>query len=450
MEDVVVIGAGIAGLTVAHRLLRAGRSVRCLEAEPVGGGCVRTDRVDGYVCERGPQNFLEEAGGPVQRLAGELGIVDRLAPAKALGNYLAWGDRAWSMPRQLHRVLSLPGLARAALDLFLPRGGGGGEESLAAWARRRFGAEVALRLVDPLLSGIFAGDPERLSIEAVLPSGVELERRHRSVLVGVLKSAARRRRVHTFSNGMATLPEALASALGSALQVGTEAVRLCRAGDGTYRVETRRASSGAAAGSLEARRIVVATPSPRAAALLLPLDAALASRVSEIPYCGLVSLWLAFRPGDFVASPPRGYGVVRPHCQGSRMLGCIFCSSCFDAAAPPRHVLLRAMFGGRRDAGAMTLGEEDLVDLALQEFVSLLGLKRSARPGFVHVVRQRPGLPQYELGHGRRLEEIEMRLRALEGLHLVGNAYRGVPVPTVIEQAERCARHLLGPRGPGS
>ena len=447
MEDVVVIGGGIAGLTTAYRLLTAGRRVRCLEAEAVTGGCVRTDRVEEYVCERGAQNFLEQAGGPVHRLAGDLGIGDRITPAKELGSCIAWGNRAWSMPRQVHRVVSLRGLARAALDLCLPRGGGRADESLAAWARRRFGTEVALRLVDPVVSGIFAGDPERLSVDAALPSAVELERRHRSVILGAIRSKAPRRRVHTFKNGMATLPEALASMLGGALHVGTEAVRLSEAGDGGYKIETRDALSRAAAGALRARKVVVATPAPGAAALLLQLDATLAARLKDIPYCGLVSAWLAFQPGDFTGSPPRGYGVVRPHCQGSRVLGCIFCSSCFEAAAPGQRVLIRAMFGGRRDAEAMSLGEEDLVALALEEFVSILGLRRGARPAFVRVIRQRPGLPQYELGHARRLEEIEARLGGLKGLHLIGNAYRGVPVPSVIEQADRCARDVLGALG---
>jgi oxygen-dependent protoporphyrinogen oxidase len=445
MEDVVVIGGGLAGLTTAYRLLVAGKRVRCLEANAVAGGCVQTEHAQGYRCERGAQNFLEERDGSVQRLARELGIADRIRPAKQTGQYLAWDDGVWSVPKQLPRLLSFKGLCRAALETCVGRGPRGEEESVAAWARRRFGDEVAQRLIDPMISGIYAGDPERLSAQAAFALGVELEHKQRSVILGAFKSKPARRGVLSFANGMGSLPAALADALGSALHPATEAVRIAPEDHG-YRIETRDATKRNSAGVLRATRVVIATPAPAAAQLAAGVDAVLAGLLGSIPYSPLVSAWLAFRSRDFISPVPKGYGVIRPHCQGGRMLGCMFCSSMFDDAAPPEQILLRVLFGGRRDAAACALSQTEIAGLAQRELAPMLGIKPGAEPIFVHVDRQR--LPQYELGHAQRLDAIEERLRRFPGLHVVGSAYRGVPVSKVVEQASRLARDLLRSAAP--
>ncbi len=446
MEDFAVIGGGIAGLTTAYRLLCAGKQVRCLEASAAAGGCVQTEHVAGYRCERGAQNFLEERDGSVQRLAGELGIGDQIRPARQTAQYLAWGDRAWSVPRQITRVLSLRGLCRAALETCVARGTER-QESVAAWARRRFGDEVAERLIDPMISGIYAGDPKRLCAQATLSTGLELENKYRSVILGAIKSKPAGRAVFSFAAGMGTLPAVLARRLGTSLHLQTRAVRICAENHG-YRIETQDVHGRSGAGVLRARQVVIATPAPQAARLLTGFDPVLAEALESITYAPLVSVWLAFRSADFIGAAPVGYGVIRPHCQGARMLGCMFCSSMFDGAAPPQQVLLRALFGGRRDTGAIMLTPAELAVLAQRELSPVLGIKENAKPEFVHVDKQQPGLPQYEIGHMQRLDAIEARLRQFPGLHLVGSAYRGVPVSKVVAQANRLASGLLGPAAP--
>src|SRR6185503_3607555 len=198
MEDVIVIGGGLAGLTTTYRLLHAGKKAICLEAGDVPGGCVRTDRIEGYLCEYGAQNFLEGINGPVHHLAYDLGIADQMIQAKETANYIAWGGRPWSLPKQLPRILSLKGLLRVGFELFLPRGSNRVDESIAIWAHRRFGHEVAERPIDPMVTGVWAGDPERLSLQATFSVGAEFEQKYRSVIVGALKSGAEKQNAFTF------------------------------------------------------------------------------------------------------------------------------------------------------------------------------------------------------------------------------------------------------------
>jgi protoporphyrinogen/coproporphyrinogen III oxidase len=443
MEDVIVIGAGVAGLTTAYRLLRAGRRVKCLEVRDIAGGCIRTDHSQGYLCERGAQNFLEGANGPVRALAQDLGIAGDIRTARETANYIAWDARLWSIPRQLARILSIKGLCRGLMETAMPRRLPLQEESAAAWARRRFGPEVALRLIDPMVCGVYAGDPERLSAAATLAAGTALERRHRSVILGAFKEKLAKRDVMSFAGGMGLLTQTLARAVGGALSTATEVKRVELAAEGYFRVYVKDVSTGAPCDRLRARQVVVATPAPIAAPLLAHLDASLADALSRIPYAPLASLWLGFAPEAFRVAPPRGYGVMRPHCQGQRNLGCMFCSASFEGAAPAQRVFWRVLFGGRRDAAAIELSDTDLTALALHELGPSLGLKPDARPEFTHIVKQTPGLPQYEIGHLKRVEEIETRSRRLAGLHLTGNAYRGVPVGQVIADANAIADRLL-------
>jgi len=159
MYDAAVVGGGVAGLTVAYRLKAAGWQVTCLEADTIAGGSVRTDRVSGLLCERGAQNVLEGTDGPVARLSRDLGIEAGIEYPREKGNYLAWGGHLHVMPRQLHRVISTAGMARAVRGLLLAKQRSAKDESIAVWARRRFGEQFALRIIDPLVSGICAGDP---------------------------------------------------------------------------------------------------------------------------------------------------------------------------------------------------------------------------------------------------------------------------------------------------
>lgn len=435
MYDIAVVGGGVAGLVATYRLLNFGYNVVCLEADTSPGGCVRTDRVDGFLCERGAQNVLEEHGGAVCKLARDLGIADEIQAAREQGNFLAWRDRLYRMPSQLLRVLSVRGALRAGRGFVLPMTSGEGEESVGAWTRRRMGEEFAARIADPMISGIYAGDPDLLSMEATFPALSQLERRHRSLLMGSFETKPAKRTVFSFRNGMGTLTSALARSIGPALRTGFRAATITPGKSGGYRID-------GAGDPVEANSLVLATSSAAAATLLAGLDADGAKLLQSIRFAPVVSASLTLAPSDLTGQPPKGYGLVRPYCEGTRLLGCLFTSSCFAGFSPKDKILIRILFGGQRDPEAAGLADGELLDLARRELRPLIGIKREAHLQLVHVVRHRLGLPQYEIGHSERVRSIEGRLRRLR-IHVTGNSYRGLSVSRVVEEVEKLSSNLL-------
>jgi oxygen-dependent protoporphyrinogen oxidase len=435
----------VAGLTVAYRLLEAGRDAICLEADSIAGGCVRTDRVGGLLCERGAQNVLEEPDGPVCRLARDLGIESQMLYPREHGNFIAWNERLCRMPTQLYRVLSAFGMVRVARGLLLAKAPGAAEESVSMWARRRFGDEAALRLIEPMVAGVCAGDPERLSLDALFPTLGTLERKHRSLLAGAFGRKSPRRRHYSFRNGMGTLTEALASRLGPALRTGVKAVAIGADGRGGYRIGIEE-SNGAPEGQFKSRNVVIAVPATAAAGMMSTLDTAFGPLFGAIESAPAVTAGIAFSLGDFIDGAPRGYGLLRPHCQGTRLLGCLFPSSAFEGAAPSGVTHLRILAGGRRDPKACELRDNELLDLTRRELGGVLGLRPEASPGVFHVVRHRIGFPQYEIGHLERVRQIEAALLRYPEVHITGNSYYGLSVSKVVEHAERLSARMLEER----
>jgi oxygen-dependent protoporphyrinogen oxidase len=445
--DLVVLGAGIAGLAAGLRALRAGARVAVLDRAREPGGKVRTERAGGYLVEWGPQSFLDEADGPVRALVRDLGLDAEVLAARpeARKRYVLRRGRPRLVPREVRRILGMAGFLRALAEPLVRRGASGAEESVAAFARRRFGARAAARLFDPLVSGIFAGDPERLEVAAALPRLAALERDYGSVIGGVLRGGFRPRPLATFRRGMGTLPEALARALAPALRLGADVRGISRAAGG-WRVE--------GAEPLETRALVVAAPAFAAADLLEPHDAPLAALLREIPYADVAAVALgydaarAFPRGPGAAGesrgPPAGFGFLAPAEEGRAILGCLFPSSAFEGQAPPGKVLLRALAGGRRAPELAALPDADLLARVRGEVEPLVHAR--ADPEFTRILRHPRGIPQYEIGHAARLAAIEERRRALPGLHLAGNAYRGIAVGDVVADAARVADAALRER----
>ena len=433
--DVAVIGGGIAGLTVTWRLLRAGVKVICLESDSSAGGCVRTDRIGGYLCERGAQNVLEEPHGAVMRLARGLGIEGEVQPARQQGKFIASQGRLFAMPSQLHKLLSTRGMLRLGHGLLSRCEPQEAEEPIAAWVRRRFGDEFARRVADPMVSGVYAGDPERLSLDATFPAVRDLERTHSRLLAGVFGSKSMKQSVYTFRNGMGTLTESLAKNIGPALRTGVKVAGISAAGNHSYRID--------GCDGVEAKAVVIATAAGIAADMVNTFDPAAAQLLGSIRSALVVSASLAFATEDLNRRPPEGYGLVGLHCEGSRLLGCMFSSSAFEGFSLAGAVLLRIIVGGERDPGAGSLSDRALVDLARRELSPILRIKAAARPLFFHAVTHRPGLPQYEIGHLARVKAVEQAIARFPGIYLTGNSYRGLSVSKVVEQAEQLSERML-------
>lgn len=442
MKQVLIAGAGISGLALAWSLRRRGIEARVLEAGGAAGGKLHSQHIDGFLCERGPQSFSFREPA-AQALVRALGLEGRLVVASgdSLRRCALVGGRLEDVPAAplaFARSALLPWRAklRALLDLGLPRGPAarGGEESVASFARRRLGAAAAERVFLPLASGgIYAEDPELVSLPSAFPAFARLERERRSLLRGLF-AAAEGPRIATFQSGMGELPGALARALGGDLHLRSELLavrerrgRLLAAG-----------SEGGRAFELEADALALAVPAHTAGPALAGLDSCLAQTLTAIPYAPIAVCYLGYRRE---ALPPlRRYGFLVPPGERSPLLGGVFTSSVFPGHARPGCALVALRLGGARGAHLLEREDDELSSLAHAELQTAVGA--AAPPVFSRVFRHRHGLPVYALGHRQRLLSAEAAERRHPGLFLAGNAYRGLGVADCIRDGESLADRI--------
>jgi oxygen-dependent protoporphyrinogen oxidase len=446
MEPIVVVGAGISGLAVALEV-RERASVVCLEASPHAGGNVRTDRVDGFLCEWGANGFLDDAPATLD-LVRKLGLEPRLVrpAAEAAARFVFRAGRLRKLPSGLASflgsgTLSPGGRLRVLTEPFRAARAGAAEESVFDFAARRLGLEAAEILVDAMITGIHAGDPRRLSIAATFPRLPEMERAHGSLVRGLLASARAKRREGTprarltsFPEGMGELTGALARAVGPSLVLGARVARIEERSGGGHRVHLAEGAP------IDACAVVLACPASSAAELVRPLDGEMATAMERIPYAAIAVVHAGFDARD-LTERPRGFGFLVPRGQGPRVLGTIWASSVFPGRAPEGGVLLTTMLGGARDPAAAGLADADLVSIVREDLRAAMGIE--APPRFVRIYRHPRGIPQYEVGHLDLVAKLDDRLRSHPGLFVAGCSYRGVSVNACVEDARTVASGVL-------
>ena len=486
---VVVVGGGIAGLSAAHRLTESGHpglEVTLLERSDRFGGTIRTVERDGCLVELGPDSFLTSKPW-LSDLAGRLGVADRIIPTARThrrshvvhrgklhplpdGFLMMAPTRLWPMVGT--SLFSWKGKARCALDLVLPRGTGTGDESLGAFVRRRFGGEVLERVVQPLIGGIYAGDPDTLSLKATIPRFFEMEQRHRSVIKAMVAqrravakqqrgpstgsaaamhrgkastgsgapagSGARYGELVSFDRGMETIVQALVSHLPSnALHIDTEVVSLRREGN-AWRLSCSDGRDFVADG------VVLALPSRKSAELLRDTDPALHDELSAIPHASSAVMNLVYRRSD-VPHPLDCFGFVVPAVEDREIIACTFSSVKFPNRAPEGLVLLRVFLGGMLQQELLRSGDEILLRIVRGELRDLMGIENE--PLHTELARYPDAMPQYLVGHGQRVERIESLLGQHPRLALAGNAYRGVGLPDCVHSGEQAAERVLNDSG---
>jgi protoporphyrinogen/coproporphyrinogen III oxidase len=446
--DVVVVGGGIAGLAAALALHEAGRDALLLESSPRYGGVIRTETTGGFVIEAGPDSILAQKPEGLA-LCRTLGLADRLIPtnpetrtifvlrrgrlhALPEGMMLAVPTRIGPFLRS--GLFSWPGKLRMGLDLVLPRGRATDDESIASLVRRRFGEEAVKRLGEPLMAGIHAGDPERLSIRATFPRFVDLEARHRSLIRGMWASRGRAPSTgsafYSLIGGLASLVDALVARLPAAGRRTGAAVTVLERRDGAFMV-------GLADGtSVSAKAVILALPPPAAAPLMGSLSSGAQVLLESIPFASSATIALGYRRED-VAHRLDGYGLIVPRGEGLRCTACTFVSTKFAGRAPEGHVLLRAFLGGTRDPDVLGLPDADLVALVRREMGPVLGLR--AAPVLERVYRWPRATPQMEVGHLARMTRLDAIVAGLPGLFLAGAGLRGTGLPDTIADGQRAA-----------
>jgi oxygen-dependent protoporphyrinogen oxidase len=417
---------------------------------------MRTERVAGCVCEWGPNGYLTNVSH-TEDLAGELGLASRRLRADpgSAARYLWVRGALREVPLRppaflKSGLLTAGGKLRVLAEPFIRAGDPDREETVAAFASRRIGRQAATTLVDAMVSGVYAGDPEALSLRAVFPRMAEMEADHGSLFRAMI--AARKRGggggpagpggvLTSFDEGMEVLIRALVDSLGDRVRTGTrvDSVTPTEAG---FQI---RSGPGDPVRRWDATRVVLAVPAPVAAGLLPADRRKLTGALDAIPYAGVSVVCLVYRRNQ-VRHPLDGFGFLVPHGQGPRMLGCLWVGSIFPAHTPGDHVLLRVMLGGARDPELVDLGEAEAVEHARRELAPILGIEGAPRETVVF--RHPRAIPQYTIGHLSRLRVLERELVGLPGLHLAGNAYRGIGVNDCVAEAKLLADRLTGVGSP--
>ena len=435
--DVVVVGAGISGLVAAQCLKRAGREVVVIEAGTQPGGVIGSVLREGCMFERGPNSAMDTTP-LIGELVSQLGLQEQLryASKAAEKRYVVRGGALVALPGSPGAFFSTPLFsAGAKLGLlrepFVGRADPALEESIAAFVRRRLGSEFLDYAIDPFVAGIYAGDPESISVQAAFPKLHALEQRWGSLVRGQILGARERKRhkevaknsarSFSFAGGMQTLTDALAAELAP-LSFGTRVERIERDAAGWF---TLHALRGAEPLSWRARAVVLATAADAAARLLrehAPDAVAAMDSIDYSPVATVASLY----ERTAIAHPLDGFGVLVPRREGRRVLGVLFSSSMFEGRAPDGMVLLTTFIGGQRNPELPALGEDELAALAHEEHAALLGASR--KPRFQAVTRWPRAIPQYTLGHLGRVARAEAATRALPGLFLCGSWRGGVSV----------------------
>jgi len=461
MKRIAILGGGISGLSAAfalekHRLGGASLEYVLFEASPRLGGVLVSERVDGCLVEAGPDSFLTEKPW-ASDLCRELGLGDQLIGSNdaARKTYILVKGRLALIPdglmfmvpteitpTVLSPLFSVRTKLRMAREWFHPPQKADADETVASFVERHYGAEMVVRLADPLLSGVYGGEAAQLSVRAVLPRFAEMEATHGSLARAML---AARKKMSISSNaparplftslrdGMQQLVDAVLSRLPvSAIHTKSPAHSLQRQ-QGGWVVSTDETSD-------RFDGVVVATPAQAAAKLLREVSTNLASELGGIQYTSSVTVTLGYDRTVRAALPP-GFGFLVPRSEGKRMLAATFVHNKFPHRAPEDRALLRCFIGGTRNEDILQAPDEEVVRLVREELQQIIGLR--ADPLFSRVYRWEGAMAQYGVGHLERLERIENLLQQLPGLALAGNGYRGIGVPDCIRCGSDAANRTL-------
>lgn len=456
---VAIIGGGIAGVSAAYELARNGVAFTLYEASGRLGGIVETEQRNGFVVECGPDSWVTEK--PWARdLAIELGLTDEIIPSNddQRRTYIVQDNKLIAMPDGMRMMVPTQWEPLLASSLFTDKSkqayrleveraeelkfsAPANDESVASFVRRHFGDEATQTIAGPLLAGVFGGDIDRLSVRAVMPAFVKMEREYGSLITALQsakRSAANPLSVFTtLKFGLQTLIDRMVATLpAGSVQLHGKVDGITRRG-GVWQIT-------AADKAIEFDAVIVATSADVTRKLLAPIDSEYDSLLSMDASSAIV-IALAFE-GNLAQQiqVPQGFGFLVPQKSQEprepQLLACTFVDQKFPHRTPEGAKLLRAFFGGNDAPHLLHASDKEIEALARQQLSILLGSLPT--PSFTVIRRWPRSLPQYEVGHLERMAQLEERVRALPGLSLIGNAYHGVGLPDLIRQGREATRQL--------
>ena len=447
----VIIGGGISGLSAAYYLRKGGAQPTIVESRPRLGGVIQTERIEGCTIEAGPDSFLSAKPAALE-LIRELGMTDdvigsndhlRVTFVRKGGRLVPLPDGLMMMvPTKILPLLTTPLLSlgtkvRMGMELLRAPQPRPGDESVADFVREHYGQEAVDYLAEPLLSGIYGGDPTQLSVTAVLPRFVELSKEYGSLTRGVLASRAKAR-----SNGTAApLFRTLKGGLGTLIDAVTAAAKPEMISGRAEAIERTPFGFRVRIGSnwIESRHVVVATEAHNAGPLLTSLDARLGELLSSVAYSSSMTVAVGFDARDF-QNPPVGFGFLVPKKERRRLVACTWVGTKFPNRVAEGKIVARCFLGGMEDAGVLAESDDAVATKVTRELREIAGV--TARPLFTRIFRWPRSMAQYTVGHPAREAELEARVAQIPGLHDAGNAYQGIGIPDCIRMGKTAAEKI--------
>jgi oxygen-dependent protoporphyrinogen oxidase len=464
MSRVVIVGGGISGLATAYLLEQQGREagldiqITLLEKEQRLGGKIWSIPSNGYLCEWGPNGFLDSKPQTLE-LCRRIGADKTLLRSNdnARKRFIFSGGELHRLPENppsflKSRLISWPGKLRLAMEPFIPQYSDNRDETLAEFGRRRLGDEALRKLIAPMVSGIFAGNPETMSLVSCFPRIAELEREYGGLIKAMIRLAKKKKQeqregkvvssaagpggvLTSFRTGIQALTDAVAASLtATTVRSGVEVHGVKRGGSSPYTVIC-------AGEEVEGDAVILATPAYATAGALDELSPEMSAVLREIPYASMTVICFGYER-ERISYDLNGFGYLIPKEEGRSTLGTLWDSSIFENRAPEGHVLLRSMLGGACFPDYIRLSDDEVCKRVQADLKATMGIEAS--PSFVRIFRHQQAIPQYTVGHGKRLAALEEVLAGKPGLFLTGNSYRGIGLNDCVAASERCAGIVCG------
>jgi oxygen-dependent protoporphyrinogen oxidase len=458
MVDVVILGGGISGLATAYHIQEMVKEedfnidLTLVEKEDRLGGKIKSVREKGFLCESGPGGFLDNKPDTLE-LAREFGLKTLPSNEASKKRLIFTGNRLRRVPESpgsflKSDILSWRGKLRVFLEPF-SRPGDEEDETIAAFGERHLGREAQEKLISPMVIGIYAGDSEKLSLKSCFPVMLKIEKEGGGSLLKAMfkrmKKAKKKSKARaspspsgtltSFKDGMETLPDALKEALDARIWTGKEAINISKREGSGFEIILKGEDLPTSADLL-----ILALPAYSAAEALMSLDDRLSDELSKIPYVPASVVCMGYRKED-VPSPLDGFGFLVPKIEERRILGCRWDSSTFEGRSSTGHVLLWCIVGGAINPDLALKNNQALLDLVKAELKDTMGLESD--PSFIKIFRHEKAIPQYTVGHSKRLEEIEEVLKEYPGLFITGNAFKGIGINDCTRNAPIVARKVI-------
>jgi len=464
MKRIVVIGAGIGGLAAAHTIKKhrdEGNEVEVtlFESAQRAGGKILSERIDGFLCEYGPNSLLDNRPSAM-KLIEEVGLKDKILNSNddARKRYILANGKLHQLPEgpgsfMTTGLISFFGKIRIITELFRAQGDPDADETIEEFAKRRLGKEAYEKLLDPMITGIFAGDPTKMSLKTCFERIHELEMQYGGLFKAMMKLGKEKKKqgkkddnagpagpggtIVAFNDGLQEVIDALAADLKGIIRYNTQVTYISKADEG-YTVGITKADGST--NELKYDSVIVCTPTHVMRGMLNNLSQPISDELAKIPYAPVAVIGVGFDKDGF-NHPLDGFGFLIPKTEGRKILGCLWTSSIFAHRAPDGKVFLRLMIGGMRSPELVSLSDDELIELVLDELKITMGI--TAKPIFTNIYKHERAIIQFNVGHEKISSKIQWELKKFPGIYLGCNTYGGIGIDGAIKSSVAVAEEAL-------